>query len=298
MSNHNKKHAYLIMAHNNFSQLQMLVSLLDDSRNDIYLHIDKKSKAFRCEDIHVQHSKLVFIDRIRVNWGGHSQIVCEMNLLRAAAPQHYQYYHLLSGIDLPLKTQDEIHDFFNRSYPNNFIRFDEVANRTGSFLPRISQYHILQDTIGRNAGKFIAVLERLEHYSLLLQNKIGISRKQYIQAYKGTNWFSITDPLVQHILDNEKLIRRQFYYSICADEVFLHSVAMASPYRDHIVNNSLRAIDWKRGTPYTFRQADVEELLSSPNLFGRKFDINIDPNAVDDVVAFLSASSKFNNKTY
>lgn len=38
------KHAYLIMAHTQFQQVAKLVSLIDDSENDIYLHIDKKYK--------------------------------------------------------------------------------------------------------------------------------------------------------------------------------------------------------------------------------------------------------------
>ena len=37
------KHAYCIMAHGNWDTLQKLVSAVDDSRNDIYLHIDSKS---------------------------------------------------------------------------------------------------------------------------------------------------------------------------------------------------------------------------------------------------------------
>lgn len=37
------KHAYCIIAHNNLEQLQRLLLLLDDPRNDIYIHIDKKS---------------------------------------------------------------------------------------------------------------------------------------------------------------------------------------------------------------------------------------------------------------
>ena len=37
------KHAYCIMAHGNWEQLQMLIDVLDDERNDIYLHIDKKA---------------------------------------------------------------------------------------------------------------------------------------------------------------------------------------------------------------------------------------------------------------
>ena len=37
------KHAYCILAHNNFHQLQTLINCIDDERNDIYLHIDKKA---------------------------------------------------------------------------------------------------------------------------------------------------------------------------------------------------------------------------------------------------------------
>ena len=40
------KHAYLIIAHNNFYILEKLILLIDDIRNDIYLHIDSKVKNF------------------------------------------------------------------------------------------------------------------------------------------------------------------------------------------------------------------------------------------------------------
>lgn len=36
------RHAFLILAHNEFQILKILLSMLDDGRNDIYLHIDKK----------------------------------------------------------------------------------------------------------------------------------------------------------------------------------------------------------------------------------------------------------------
>lgn len=37
------RHAYCIMAHGNWQQLQLLVTLIDDRRNDIYLHVDEKA---------------------------------------------------------------------------------------------------------------------------------------------------------------------------------------------------------------------------------------------------------------
>lgn len=36
------RHAYLIMAHNQFDFLEMLLRDLDFEDNDVYLHVDKK----------------------------------------------------------------------------------------------------------------------------------------------------------------------------------------------------------------------------------------------------------------
>ncbi|CAK7080896.1 MAG: hypothetical protein PARBB_03974 [Parabacteroides distasonis] len=38
------KHAYLIMAHNEPIILNKLLLLIDDERNDIFIHYDKKCK--------------------------------------------------------------------------------------------------------------------------------------------------------------------------------------------------------------------------------------------------------------
>ena len=38
-----KRHAYLILAHKNFGQLRKLVELLDDPRNDIFIHVDGRA---------------------------------------------------------------------------------------------------------------------------------------------------------------------------------------------------------------------------------------------------------------
>lgn len=40
------KHAYLIIAHNNFEVLEILIKMLDYKHNDLYVHIDKKVKNF------------------------------------------------------------------------------------------------------------------------------------------------------------------------------------------------------------------------------------------------------------
>lgn len=101
--------------------------------------------------------------------------------------------------------------------------------------------------------------------------------------YKGSQWFSISDRMVHWLLTQETLIKKQFRFTNCADEMFLHSVAMTSPYRDSIINDDLRAIDWNRGEPYTYHVEDSDVLLATDRLFARKFDCEVDKNVINRV---------------
>ena len=66
------KHAWLIIAHNEIEVTKRLVSLLDDNRNDIFIHVDKKffnsnwNKLTECVTI----SKIKILSKINVKWGG------------------------------------------------------------------------------------------------------------------------------------------------------------------------------------------------------------------------------------
>lgn len=113
----NKKHAYLIIAHNNWKQLSLLLSVLDDERNDIYIHIDKKSKNVPIDSLRksVKKSKLHIYRKFKIYWGHFSQVECELYLFEKTSKNKYFRYHLISGADLPIKSQDYIHDFFEKN---------------------------------------------------------------------------------------------------------------------------------------------------------------------------------------
>ena len=293
---HHQRHAYLIMAHHNFGQLKILVDLLDDPRNDIYIHIDKKSSTFDPDTITTKHAALYFVPPMSVTWGGHRQIMCEMNLFRNAAPKHYMYYHLLSGVDLPIKTQDEIHAFFREHAGQNFMEIDQNAMATGSFLSRVKYYYLFQNILGKNMitenpPPVMRLIRKAQTLFVLIQQLIHYQRKEWIPYYKGANWVSITDDLLQYVLTSEKTIKKMFYYTIAADEVFLQTIAMSSPYRDTIVENYYREIDWSDGFPHIYRKEDIPQLLRSPAFFARKFDMTVDPDAIRLVAAHLTGDT-------
>lgn len=289
MSDTQMKHAYMIMAHANFAQLQTLLDLLDDERNDIYLHIDKKAKNVPA--FSVKYSNLHMIDPISVIWGGHSQIHCEMKLLEAASKGSYRYYHLLSGMDLPLKSQDEIHAFFREHDGKEFLGFNESSCMAKDFHYRI-QYYFFFSNLRINVRRSLCYgMRQIDLLLVKLQKLLHISREPIFPLYKGDQWFSITDDLVGYVLAHKNEIKKQFDYTLCPDEIFLQSVAVSSPLRDNIVNNCLRAIDWERGEPYTFRKEDVPALLASESLWGRKFDQRVDAEAIEMIAQHLGESA-------
>ena len=143
-----KKHAFLIMVHRNDEVLETLLKLLDDERNDIFIHIDAKA-ALRMEELkrYIKKSGFYQAERVRVNWGGYSQIQAELNLLEAAAGQEsYARYHLLSGADLPIKTQDEIHQFFDAHGEKEFVGF---CGGIEGCEERVKLYHLFQEKVRR-----------------------------------------------------------------------------------------------------------------------------------------------------
>lgn len=285
-----KKHAYLIMAHTQPELLKKLLHLLDDERNDIYLHIDKKAEDFPMDEIKnaVKKAGFIFTERTDVRWGSYSQINCEMVLLKEAVKTEHSYYHLLSGADLPIKTQPEIHAFFEKYEGMEFVDED---------LPKINETALARVKYAHHFyGKAGSVQDVLGALEIKIQKLFGVdyTKKEYNTIFqKGRNWFSITHGLAKLVVEKEAWIQRVFEKSVCGDELFLQTIARNSEFASKICNQNThpeipdtRYIDWERGTnnnPYIFRETDWEQLKKSDSLFARKFDWKTDNNIIEKI---------------
>ena len=292
------RHAYLIMCHNNFNILEKLVSLLDDPLNDIYIHVDRKVGDITNlkKRIEVKASTITYIKRISVSWGGFSQIKAEMLLLKAATQEEHDYYHLLSGVDMPLKSQTLIREFFQTNQGKEFIDFDPITDPDEHRL-RIQYYRFFQDFVGRRTDFFSSLLRKLEAVSLNVQCRLGIDRQigSAQLTRKGSQWFSITHGLATYLLQNEKAITKTYRFGLGVDELFLQTFSMTSPFVNNIADSAMRCIDWRRGSPYTFRSEDYELLITSEKLFARKFDENVDMEIVDRIYSHINYKNHENN---
>ncbi len=293
-----KRHAYLILAHTAPDQLRKLLALLDDSRNDIYIHLDRKApfapEAFSdC----VRHAGLHFVTpRIAVHWGGVSIMRAELALLKAAVPGGYAFYHLLSGMDLPIKDQDTIHSFFDAHPDREFLNFWQFKPTTQS---RFRYYTLFPE----GTGFFLTNWLNNVFKGILMALHLRIN--QDVDFHFAAQWFSITHACAEYVLSREAWLEKVFRHTNTPDEVFLATVVWNSPFREklydgqeHVQNQdihntaNMRFIDWTRGKsirhPWTFTLDDKDLLMGVPHFWARKFDEQVDARIID----FLCESLK------
>lgn len=277
------KFAYLIMAHDNEEQLRLLLKMLDYPENDIYLHIDKKS-CIRKISFETNNAQLKVFSRFTVYWGDLSQTKCQIFLLNEAIKEQHDYYHLISGHDLPIKSHARIMQFFQENYGKQFIHFesdDYCMKETCRY------YHFLAPFISRcNNSFFKNRLGRIESLILDVQKKKDVKR----QLFCGANWYSITHDLAEEFCMHSKEAIRIVRWTISSDEYVLqtfyramakgHYKLFAEPKEPGDYHGTAREIDWYRGSPYVWKMEDYEFLMNSESMFARKFDQRTDSQII------------------
>lgn len=293
------KHAYLIIAHNNIENLCALISQIDNLYNDIYLYIDKKWIDIDLKAIknNVKNSNIYFTNRYKTYWGGYSQIKAELTLFEAAYNKNlYSYYHLLSGVDLCLKSQKQIHDFFDGN-GGNFLTF--CGNDWNNIATdRIKYYHLnnLKNNLICKLDKCFVKVQRIL--------KINRLKKVDMKIVGGSNWASLNNDAVKYILDNKDVIKKMFNHCNCGDELYKQTLLYNSFLKDTIYlikindvnddndpdmwNANMRYIDWIRGKPYVFNNEDYNTLINSKYMFARKFDYKKDKEIINNIVNYTN----------
>ncbi len=263
------KFAYLIMAHGQFRLLATLLSLLDDARNDIFLHLDAKVQEPPYEELRaaVRHSGLYFIpQRQDVGWGSSRQTLAEMSLFaEAVAHGPYSRYILMSGVCLPIKSQDAIHRFFSdeQNHGRNFLRF--ATKQTQSRYERLSRYHF------EGRGMFTRLFRRLLY--LLPIDRI---RGRFPKFSSGQNWCALTHAAAAYLVEKRQEIEQLVKHTVCSDEVYKHVYLLNEPQLNATLdseNRNLWLVDWSVSDrhPAILSMDYLPSLLESPCLFARKF---------------------------
>lgn len=266
------RHAYLIIAHTEPEVLARLMRAIDDRRNDIYIHIDRKAGFSAVDTSGMQSHVCILPERIDAAWGDYSIVEIELELIAAALNAgDYSYLHLISGVDLPIKTQDYIHDECRRNAGKQFIGF--ARNVTAKELKWRTQHYFLYPRDFKDSSRYKSAVR---YAAAKLQSLLGY-RRYPGEVKKGAQWWSITSEFAAYVLSQKELIERHFRNTFCPDEMVIQSLCWNSRYRSEVFdpedefNGCRRYIPWKDGTLMELDAADYIKMNLSGKWFARKF---------------------------
>ncbi|GHU72697.1 glycosyl transferase [Bacteroidia bacterium] len=283
------KHAILIIAHKNFKHLLDLIYYFHDGPFFIYIHIDKKS-SFSKEQIRIlsEEKNVVFVIRkYRVNWGGFNILRVALLLLdKATKDNQADYFHLISGMDFPVKNVKSFLSFFEEHKGKEFLGYHTLPaqNWENGTLIRF-EYYYPYDLFDDKTKKGHIQCSRIIDWQK--KHKIKRSLQSYWGVlYGGSGWFSLSKLCIAFILKYSKkksAFYRRLKYTFAPEETYFPSIVLNSPFAKNTINDNLRYIDWnyRNGNiPANLDEKDYTTLMKSTAFFARKFEYPVSQQLV------------------
>lgn len=264
------KIAFLILAHKNPKQLQMLLNTLQHPAFYFYIHIDKKTNAEPFNYLREYENVFFIAKRAKIFWAGFGTIQATINGFDEILPLNtYDYINVISAQDFPIKPATYIYEYLKENNGTEFITCQSIEDEW-PVAPRVKKYHLIN---WRIPGKYR--LGDLLTF-ILPERKFPLNYKIVGRA----NWFTLTTKAAKYamdFLDKNPAVIRYFKYCWGADEFIFSTILYNSSFKNKIADNFIY-VDWSSGKahPKVLTVDDYEALTSSTKLFARKFDMETD----------------------
>lgn len=279
---------YAIICHRITNPLIFTVKhLLESDKSKVIVHIDKKTSIRDRKKIYLslgEHKNLRFIsvdESIEMRWGHYSQIQVMLLLMKKSLEYDFQYFSLISGDDIPIKSNTDREKYFERSYLEKieFIGYNPKNNGEQRLYIDYPNFLFKKDH---------SLLKKIKR-NIYIQYKSKFYKKDIThlpKIYKGSNWFTLTNKAIEYVFyyisANPKYLP-SFEKSMCGDEVFFQTIIFNNlDLRRNIYGIEAnmkdcemggRYIDWTTGPdfPRTLDDSDIQKINKSNLIFARKF---------------------------
>jgi hypothetical protein len=279
--------AYVVSAYKLPEQLVRLVRRLATPNASFAIHVDRKTptELYRemVANLHDVGS-VRFLERHVCNWGDFGHVRATLKgieqLLADAVP--FDYLVLLSGQDYPLRAAAEIEQFLDGARGRSFMSHwplphDPWTGRGG--LDRVERWHL----VGR----------RHLHLSLPLRRRLPGG----LAPFGGSPYWCLARPVVEHVhkvIHARPELVRFFERVFVPDELFFQTLVVNSRWRETLIADNLRYVDWsRRPAPAVLGRDDFDRLVGSGKLFARKFDPTVDAEVLDRLDAHVEQVTIF-----
>jgi len=274
--------AYIVSAYKLPDQLARLVTRLNTESSHFFIHVDRKTDDAtyrRMVTLLRPLSNVVFLEQHRCYYGGFGHVRATLKGITEIFRRRvtFDYAILLTGQDYPIRSNQEIADFFaahhDQSFMNHFpLPFDEW-DRGG--LDRIDCWHL------RPRGRYFRIRSR---QGLRLTRRFPLG----LRPFGGSPYWCLTSECIDyihHFLQRTPRYTRFFGCVDVPDEIFFQTIVLNSPLAHTVVNDDLRYLEWRdpalAGGPAVLGEHDFRKIMSSSKLFARKFDMTQDAEILE-----------------
>lgn len=274
----NMRIAHLILTYTDPQQTERMIMNLYHRDFDFYIHVDKKFNIKTHLFLESLPNVYFINNRVDVKWAGFSTVTAIFECIKeiVATGIQYDFINFLSGQDYPIKPVAYIHKFFKDNIGKEFLSYRDIKNDWKEGLIRMEKYFL--------SGYNFPGKHRLEK----LINKVMPKRTLPYNLHPyGKSMFSMLSPEVAMYVvkkvEQDKKLKQFFTFCWASDEFVFQTMILNSKYKDKVVNNNYRYIDWSAGgaNPKVLDETDFEHLKSTEMLFARKFDMLNKPEILD-----------------
>jgi hypothetical protein len=260
----------LIHAHKDLEQLNALVGQLLDDEFLIYVNVDARSAI----DVGRLHPAAHLVRRrIDIHWGDFSQVQATLNSMRQVVAEVRAFDKLvfISAQDAPLLPNCGLRRALAALAGRELLDCVQLGPQGWSCAGRYQYFH-------RDGGGALAQLAcRVANRAM----RIGGLERGMVngwQPWGGSSWWTLSRDCVKAIVvqvrDDPAIVR--FFRTVsCPDELFFQTLVMNSPFRDRVLSNNFRHIQWQASgarNPKVLDAADFEAIRASPAHFCRKLE--------------------------
>ncbi len=293
------KKIYLILAHKNLSQVESLVQLLDDSKSIFFIHFDKKTKNNKLFIPNCHFIK----NNVACQWGTFSLVQATINSFKEIElfmKIHFNKskYHviMLSGEDLPLQKNEEIHRYLEQNNSTSFINHWKLPHEKwwGGGLFRFESVFLFNFLKHRKSHYYFNKLIRIFGFSYLIP--INQINKKYpnLVLFGSSQWMILSGQLIENILVNcekNSFLIKGFKNSFAPDETFFATLIFN--FCDEIdsiknVATTFVCFSGHDSSPKYLEIAEIVTARAENYLFARKFDNYKNKLSIEHIIKYLS----------
>jgi len=292
---------YLILAHDNLDQVELVANKLKTNNSDIYVHLDKKIVNFK----KIKNIKYIK-NRQHIKWWWTKMLEAELIWLSEMFDNMNKWDHvvIISDQCLPIKKLWYIENYIDNFGENSCIHYMEADKQT---LNRICKYYFFDIDFhfpkwcNRLLIKILSIFKkfdtkiRIPMINFIVSEIVSFilpQRTYLINRYTIYWWSSRMVLSYSHIefllnfINSKwwKEVLKHFKYTANLDEVFFQTI-LVNNKKNEIINDCLWFTLRKKwsASPKFLSINDLEAIKKSNKLFARKFDITKDKEIVDRI---------------